>query len=196
MTLRVSGKNMDIGDALRGHIEARLDSTLEKFGAGPANGHVTIEREGSGFHADCTLHLRSGATVQADSRSHEPYACFNRAVELIENQVRRHRKRLIDHHVTPAPGSRSGGEEAGYANAPDTQQGEALPEDSGAGDLHPAVIAEPSPQFREMTVSGAAMELESTNAQVIIFRHASDGRMNVVYRRRDGNIGWIDAGGE
>src|ERR1700739_2159107 len=165
MTLRVSGKNMDICDALRGHIEARIDSALEKYRAGPLNGHVTIEREGSGFRADCTLHLRSGATVQADSRSHEPYACFNHAVELIENQVRRHRKRLIDHHVTPAAGTRGGGEQTGYANAPDTKHGEALPQDSGAGELHPAVIAEPSPQFREMTVSGAAMELESTNAQ-------------------------------
>src|ERR1700730_18614508 len=93
MTVRVSGKNMDIGDALREYIEARIDATLEKYRAGPAAGHVTIEREGSGFRADCTLHLKSGATVQADSQAHEPYASFNRAADFIENQVRRHRER-------------------------------------------------------------------------------------------------------
>jgi ribosomal subunit interface protein len=165
---------------------------LEKYRAGPANGHVTIEREGSGFRADCTLHLKSGATVQADSRSHEPYTCFNRAADVIENQVRRHRERLLDHHVSAAAEGRSGGEHG--AHALDAQHDEALPEDGGKRSLHPAVIAELSPPFKEMTVSGAAMELDLTNAQVLIFRHASDGRMNVVYRRPDGNIGWIDPG--
>lgn len=199
MTLRVSGKNMDIGDALRGHIEARIDSTLEKYRAGPATGHVTIEREGSGFRADCTLHLRSGTTVQADSRSHEPYACFNHAADLIENQVRRHRERLIHHHDhqgTAAAEGRSIGDHAAPINAPDSRRSDALPEDGGVRGLHPAVIAEPAPPFKEMTVSGAAMELDSSNAQVLVFRHASDGRMNVVYRRPDGNIGWIDPGQE
>jgi ribosomal subunit interface protein len=194
MTLRVSGKNMDIGDALRDHIEARIGSTLEKYRAGPAAGHVTIEREGSGFRADCTLHLKSGATVQADFRTHEPYACFDRAADHIESQVRRHRARRVNHHAAAPVDDLSGAELSGRRQAPDVRAGEALAANGEARDLHPAVIAEPSPQFKEMTVSGAAMELDSTNAQVLIFRHASDGRMNVVYRRPDGNIGWIDPG--
>jgi len=196
MTLRVSGKNMDIGDALREHIEARIDATLEKYRAGPAAGHVTIEREGSGFRADCTLHLKSGATVQADSQAHEPYASFNRAADFIENQVRRHRERLLNHHVSAAAEGRRGSEHLARTQAPAIRGGEAAPERSEARELHPAVIAESSPLCKEMTVSGAAMELDSTNAQVIFFRHASDGRMNVVYRRPDGNIGWIDPGWE
>jgi len=196
MTLRVSGKNMDMGDALRDHIEARIDSTLEKYRAGPAAGHVTIEREGSGFRSDCTLHLKSGATVQANSRAHEPYVCFDRAADHIESQVRRHRERLVNHHASAAADDRGGAELLARGQAPAPQAGEAPPEDGGARGLHPAVIAEPSPQFKEMTVSGAALELDSTNAQVIIFRRASDGRMNVVYRRPDGNIGWIDPGRE
>jgi ribosomal subunit interface protein len=196
MTLRVSGKNMDIGDALRDHIVALIDSTLEKYRAGPAAGHVTIEREGTGFRSDCTLHLKSGATVQADSRAHEPYACFGRAADHLECQVRRHRERLVNHHAGTAADDRSGTELPARGQAPAPQGSEAPPEDGEARGLYPAVIAEPSPLFREMTVSGAAMELDSTNAQVIIFRHASDGRMNVVYRRADGNIGWIDPGRE
>lgn len=196
MTLRVSGKNLDIGEAFRVHIEARIDSTLAKYRAGPAAGHVTIEPEGHGFRADCTLHLTSGATLQADANAHEPYACFNRAADLIENQIRRHRERLWDHHAGAVADGKTkleqpSRDEASGAqpNAPRAEQDEAL-------DLHPAVIAEPSSTIREMTVSGAAMELDSTNAQVVIFRRASDGRTNVVYRRPDGNIGWIDPGRE
>jgi ribosomal subunit interface protein len=97
MTLRVSGKNFEIGEAFRTHIAARIDSALAKYRAGQAAGHVTIEPEGPGFRADCTLHLMSGTTLQADAKAHEPYACFNRAADLIENQIRRHRERLVDH---------------------------------------------------------------------------------------------------
>jgi hypothetical protein len=138
----------------------------------------------------------SGVTLQADAQTHEPYASFNRAADLIENQIRRHRERLLDHHASTAADSRTKleqflGEKASGAqpNEPRAEQGETL-------DRHPAVIAEPSSWFREMTVSRAAMELDSTNAQVVVFRRASDGRTNVVYRRPDGNIGWIDPGRE
>jgi ribosomal subunit interface protein len=102
MSLRISGKGLDIGEAFRSYIEERMTLTLEKYRAGPALGHVTVEREGPGFRADCTLHLKSGATLQADHVAHDPYASFNRAAELIENQVRRHRERLTGHHPNGA----------------------------------------------------------------------------------------------
>ena len=102
MTLRVSGKNLDIGLAFRTHIETRIDTALAKYRAGLVAGHVTVEPEGSGFRADCTLHLSSGATLQADAKAQEPYASFNRAADLIENQIRRHRERLLDHHAGAA----------------------------------------------------------------------------------------------
>jgi ribosomal subunit interface protein len=196
MTLRVSGKNLDIGEAFRAHIEARIDSTLAKYRAGPASGHVTIEPEGPGFRADCTLHLMSGATLQADAKAHEPYACFNHAADLIENQIRRHRERLVDHHASMAADGRTKLEQPARDDASGAQRNDPRAEQGETLDLHPAVIAEPSAKFREMTVSGAAMELDSTNAQFVVFRRASDGRTNVVYRRPDGNIGWIDPGRE
>ena len=102
MTLRVSGKNLDIGLAFRTHIETRIDTALAKYRAGLVAGHVTVEPEGSGFRADCTLHLSSGATLQADAKAQEPYASFNRAADLIENQIRRHRERFLDHHAGAA----------------------------------------------------------------------------------------------
>ena len=161
-------------------------------------GHVTVEPEGSGFRADCTLHLSSGATLQADAKAQEPYASFNRAADLMENQVRRHRDRLVDRHGSPAADGKALMNHALTGEAPmEAADGSLRPTDTeNPLDLFPAVIAEPSSGFREMTVSGAAMELDSTNAALVVFRRASDGRTNVVYRRPDGNIGWIDPGRE
>jgi ribosomal subunit interface protein len=195
MTLRVSGKNLDIGLAFRTHIEARIDTALVKYRARLVAGHVTVEPEGSGFRADCTLHLSSGATLQADAKAQEPYASFNRTADLIENQIRRHREKLLDHHASAA------GSDKTMIGQPAREEAEAdrkpsLADTGKVRELHPAVIAEPSTAFKEMTVSRAAMELDSTNAPVVVFRRASDGRTNVVYRRPDGNIGWIDPGQE
>jgi ribosomal subunit interface protein len=193
MTLRVSGKNLDIGLAFRTHIETRIDSALAKYRAGLVAGHVTVEPEGSGFRADCTLHLSSGATLQADAKAQEPYASFNRTADLIENQIRRHRERLADRHSGTAADDRTMIGQPSREETPEADRKPSLAETGRSSlDLHPAVIAEPSSGFREMTVSRAAMELDSTNAQVVVFRRASDGRTNVVYRRPDGNIGWID----
>jgi ribosomal subunit interface protein len=193
MTLRVSGKNLDIGLAFRTHIETRIDSALAKYRAGLVAGHVTVEPEGSGFRADCTLHLSSGATLQADAKAQEPYASFNRTADLIENQIRRHRERLVDRHSGTAADDRAMIGQPSREETPEVDRKPSLTETGTSSlDLHPAVIAEPSSGFREMTVSRAAMELDSTNAQVVVFRRASDGRTNVVYRRPDGNIGWID----
>lgn len=189
MTLRVSGKNLDIGEALRTHVEARITATLGKYRAGPFEGHVTIEPEGSGFHADCTLHLKSGATLQADAEAHDPYASFNLAADRIERRVRRHRKRLIDHHPNG-----NGGETPIVRGAQPVAATPTLSREKDVPATGAAVIAEPSSGLKEMTVSRAAMELDVSNASFIIFRHASDGRPNVVYRRPDGNIGWIDPG--
>jgi len=193
MSLRVSGKNMDIGSAFRTHIESRIDAALAKYKAVLVSGHVTVEREGSGFHADCTLHLSSGATLQADAKAHEPYIGFNRAADLIENQIRRHRQRLIDRHNGTVAENRAAIERVASQSEP-ARNGEEVLAETGTSslELHPAVIAEPPSGYKEMTVSGAAMELDATNAHVVVFRRASDGRTNVVYRRPDGNIGWID----
>ena len=161
MTLRVSGKNLDIGLAFRTHIETRIDTALAKYRAGLVAGHVTVEPEGSGFRADCTLHLSSGATLQADAKAQEPYASFNRAADLIENQIRRHRERLLDHHAGAAADARPPIGQPPSEMAPEAADRKPSLADAGkAHDLHPAVIAEPSSGFREMTVSGAAMELD------------------------------------
>jgi ribosomal subunit interface protein len=190
MTLRVSGKNLDIGEALRSHVQTRIDATVSKYGAGPIIGHVTIEPEGSGFRTDCTLHLSSGATLQADAKAREPYDSFNKAADKIERRVRRHRKRLSDRRLSLAAEEDGAPEPAGAASASAARP--SASSEAGMVEQNPAVIAEPPSGFKEMSVSSAVMELDLTNAPVVIFRHAADGRTNFVYRRPDGNIGWVD----
>jgi ribosomal subunit interface protein len=102
MPLRISGKNLDIGEALRQHINEKLESATSKYFDGSVSGHVVITPEGSGYYSDCTLHLASGVTLQAEGRAHDPYASFDQAAERIEKQLRRYKRRLKDHHPVGA----------------------------------------------------------------------------------------------
>jgi ribosome hibernation promoting factor len=184
MALRVSGKNINIGEALRSHVRTRIDTAISKFSAGPISGHVTIEPEGSGFRADCTLHLVSGMTLQVEAEAHEPYASFNRAADRIEERLRRYKRRIRNKHGVHdiPPGIEV---QSPVKNDVDGRE--------RAGEPAPAVIAEPRTCLKEMTVSSAVLELDLTNVPVVVFRHAGDGRPSIVYRRADGNIGWIDS---
>ena len=186
MTLRISGKNLETGAAFRTHIEERINAVLEKYGARLISGHVTVEPEGPGFRADCILHLSSGVTLRADATAQEPYASFNRVADFIESQVRRHRERLLNHHHSSASVNGSG-----FAGRLVHDEAKGI-DIRDQGDSYPTVIAEPVSSIRQMTVSEAAIELESNGCPAIVFQHASDRRLGVVYRRADGNIGWVD----
>lgn len=184
MSLRVSGKNMDIGEALRSHVLAQINGIALKYAALPLTGHIVIEPEGSGFRTDCTLHLSSGSVIQADAKAQEPYLSFDRAADRIEKRIRRFKNRLVDHHarnlVSPAQEKES-----------EIPPSMAL-NDDGNWDLNPAIIVEPCSNIRAMSVSHAVMELDTQNVPVVVFRHGKNGLPNIVYRRADGNIGWID----
>ncbi|CAN2534973.1 Ribosome+hibernation+promotion+factor [Methylocapsa aurea] len=189
MSLRVSGKNINIGEALRTHVAERLKTAAGKFFDGEVRGHVTISPEGSGFRADCNLHLASGVDVQADGRAQEPYASFDQAADRIEKRLRRYKSRLKDHHGAVRDGE---GETAqSYVlEAPDQEQ-------DAPKEFAPTIVAETTSRLRRLSVSTAVLDLDLTGAPVIVFRNADTGRLNVVYRRGDDHIGWIDApGGE
>ncbi len=184
MSLRVSGKNMDIGEALRSHILSHLNGIALKYAALPLAGHVVMEPEGSGIRTDCTLHLNSGTVIQADGKAQEPYISFDRAADRIEKRIRRYKKRLVDHH-------------ARHMISPAQEKGSEIPppmatHDAGDWDLNPAVIVEPCSNISAMSVSEAVMELDSHNVPLVVFRRGKDELPNIVYRRPDGNIGWID----
>jgi ribosomal subunit interface protein len=194
MTLRVSGKNLDIGESLRAHVGMRIDGVVAKYSTGLTGGHVTIEREGSGFRTDCTLHLVPGGILQVEAEAQEPYASFNLAADRIEKRLRRHKDKLkcrtsvgvtVPSQVEASLAEASLTDDSAFAAAPVTDMEDGIA--SG-----PVVIVESFDGFKEMSVSTAVKELDVTNSHVVIFRHAGDGRPNIVYRRADGNIGWIN----
>ena len=189
MALRVSGKNLDVGEALRGQITERISHAIRRFYEGGVTGHVIVEPEGTGFRTDCTLHLSSGVTLQAEGMAHDAYISADKAAERLERRLRRYNRRLKDRNSAPA----SRGSDDWSLSVPSyvIQAPEDDEEDIEEG-FHPVVIAETKKNVTNMAVSDAVLELDLTGAPVMVFRHATSGRINVVYRRSDGNIGWID----
>ena len=184
MTLRVSGKNMDVGDALRTKAEGHFDGVVKKYFDGGYTGHLTLEPEGSGFNALCMVHLDSGTVLQATAYGGDAISAYEILTETIEKRLRRYNRKLKQHRHHSS------------GNGADTAQSYVLaaPDDSDelADDYSPPVIAETTKNLRQMSVEEAVMELDLTQADIVMFRHAGHGGLNVVYRRTDGNIGWID----
>ncbi len=184
MTLRISGKHMDVGDALRSRIEGRIGDAVDKYFGHGYSGHVTMEKQGSFFHADCMLHLDSGINLQASAREPEPHASFEKAAERIEKRLRRYKRKLKDHHLGNGTQDQL---DVAYSVMSTPDEDEEVSED-----FAPAVIAESSMAVRTQTVAMAVMQLELMDQPVNVFKNAASGAVNVVYRRTDGNIGWVD----
>jgi ribosomal subunit interface protein len=182
MTLRVSGKNLDVGESLRQHVLDKVQAMVSHYFDGSVSGHVVIAREGSGFRSDCALRLSSGVALHAEGRGHEPYPCFEQAAAKIERRLRRYKGRLKD--STPAADVK--GKVLNYmVEEPDH-------EEEPTGGFSPVVVAEGAEPLKLLSVASAVAELDLTGAPVVVFSHAGSGRVNVVYRRRDGAIGWLD----
>jgi ribosomal subunit interface protein len=190
MTLRVSGKNLAIGESLRQHVLDKVAAVMGRYFDGQVTGHVVISPEGSWYRSDCSLHLSSGMNLQAEGKAQEPYASFDQAADRIERRLRRYNKRLKERHA-PANGGANPGDAARpmIANymieAPDEEAEE-------VHDFSPVIVAEGSALLKSLSVASAVAELDLTGAPVVVFQHASSARLNVVYRRGDGAIGWID----
>ncbi len=183
MGLRISGKNMDIGESLREQAQSRISMAVAKYFDGGFDGHVTIEPEGSGFRTDCAIHLDTGIILQTEGSAQDPHLSFEAAAERIEKRLRRYKRRLKEHHHgrhVEAPAAT-----AYVIEAPD-EESEVEP------DYSPVVIAEESTHLPTMSVAHAVVEMDLAETAAVVFRNAGRGGINIVYRRRDGNIGWID----
>ena len=186
MQLQVTGKNLDVGDALRSHIEQRVEGDVAKYFTGALDGHVTVMKENSEFRCECSLHLSTGLTLQSEGRGDEAYGAFDKAADRLEKRLRRYKRRLKDHH------SRAGKRKAAVFDAP----AYVIAQEDAEGDepevLSPPTIAESMERIPDLSVGDAVMQLDISDAPVVVFRNAGHGGLNVVYRRNDGNIGWID----
>ena len=185
MPFRVSGKNIDIGEALRERVSARIVEALAKYFDGGYSGHVTVEKEGFGFRTECAVHLDSGIVLHTEANAADAYASADQAALRIEKRLRRYKRRLKDHHAARTNGS--------AIDAPSfVIEAPSHESDEETAEFNPVIIAETTMVLKQLSVSEAVMELDMTGAPVVVFRHASHGRVNLVYRRPDGNVGWID----
>lgn len=192
MAIQVTGKNLDLGDALRQYIQERVDGTVGKYTESGLSGLVSIAKERVGFQTNCSIHLHAGFNVATSGEAHDPYASVDAAIERLEKRLRRYKRRLKNHHSDSQDASPQVGlESVDYLIHHNEESEEEAHSD---GDLAPAIIAETRTVIRDLSVSDAVMDLDLTGQHFVIFRNASHGRINIVYRRPDGHIGWIDPG--
>jgi ribosomal subunit interface protein len=185
MSVRVSGKHMEIGDSFRTRIEGHIGEAVTKYFDGGYSGQVIVEKSGSRFATDCKVHLDTGIVLHAAGEANDPQVSFDAAAERIEKRLRRYKRKLRDHHAGATP---NGYAEIAYTvmdRVPD--EDEEVPED-----FAPTIVAESSKPLKTMTVASAVMALDMTDEPVLFFRNPEQ-QLNIVYRRNDGNIGWIDA---
>ncbi|MGH1572007.1 ribosome hibernation promotion factor [Methylobacterium sp. P31] len=188
-SLRVTGHGVDLGESLRGRVEERMSAIQAKYldshMNGSCSGHVTLRRDGTAFRTDCVLHLVSGLTIEANGFSHDARSSFEQTAERLETRLRRYKHRLKQHATGPGDDATI---EAAYAVfAPPEEE-----DDAAAGDAHPPIVAESTRTLQRRTIGEAVTALDMMGSPVIVFVHAGTGRINVVYRRSDGAIGWVD----
>ena len=196
MQVQVTGKHVDVGDALKTRVAEELSSSIGKYFDRGGGADVVVSREGHAFKVDCAVTLASGQQLTTHGLGGDAYMAVDQAVAKMEKRIRRYKRRLKDHHLQALAKQQ---ETAAYFVLQPAdlaaEEEEGLDEDEG--DLldvfpEPMVIAETETPIRTMTVSMAVMQLDLIEAQALMFRNAAHGGLSVVYRRADGNIGWID----
>lgn len=186
MQYQISGKQIDIGEALQTHVRDDLGSVVQKYAERPTNAQVVFSKSAHEYVCEATVHLSTGLTAQAKAHATEIYAAFDACSEKMEKQLRRYKRRLKDHHKERAqPVELSGA--ASYILASDTGTDDSEPET-----LQPMIVAEMETKIPSLSVGEAVMQMELAGAPVLVFRNEGKDGLNVVYRRDDGNIGWID----
>lgn len=189
MQIQITGKHMNLGDAMRDRIEAGLEAAVAKYFNRTGEASVFVSQQGPFVEVDCNVHLPSGIVLQSTGRADDPYAALEVSLEKMEKRVRRYKRRLKDHHASaPLPMPAAPAAEA-LILASDTDDSD--DERMEVGDA-PLTVAETSVQIRTMTVSEAVMQLELQDVPALMFRNAGHDGLNMVYRRPDGHIGWVD----
>lgn len=193
MQVQVTGKHVDVGEALRSRVSHELTTSIAKYFDREGGGaDVVVSREGSAFKVDCAVTLASGQQLTTHGVGGDAHMAFDAALEKMSKRIRRYKNRLKDHHPQAVAAKQA--ESAAYFVIASTDLDEEDYEDEAPGQAfaEPMIIAETERMVRSMTVSQAVMDLDLTEAQTIVFRNAAHGGLSVVYRRPDGNIGWID----
>ena len=186
MRYQISGKQIDIGSALQTHVESELSGILEKYAGRPTDANVVFSKSGHEYVCEAVVHLSTGLTAQATDHATEIYAAFDGCSEKMDKQLRRYKRRLKDHHKERSqPVELS--DSSSYILAPNDDENEAE-----NGTVNAMIVAEMEEKIQSRSVGEAVMQMELANKPVLVFRNEKHNGVNVVYRRDDGNIGWID----
>ena len=186
MRYQISGKQIDIGEALQTHVRSELSEMIGKYAGRPTDAIVTFSKSGHEFVCETVVHLSTGLNVQAKGHSPEIYAAFDASSEKMEKQLRRNKRKLKDHHKErsqPVELSEAGS----YILAATDDSALAEVEDAA-----PVIVAEMETTIPSISVGEAVMQMELASAPVVVFRNEKSNEINVVYKRDDGNIGWVD----
>ncbi len=189
MQLSIKGKQIDVGDALRTHVGDQLQAAVAKYLPRAIEGQVTFSREAAFIRADITLHVLRGVSLQAHHTAGDAYPAFDGALDKIAKRLRRYKRRLTDHHNRDREeGQQSAAQLYILAAESDADAGNHAEE----GPDNPVIVAEMATEISTLTVGEAVMRLDLGDLPVLLFRNRGHGEINLVYRREDGHIGWID----
>lgn len=185
MQLSIKGKQIDVGDSLRSHVEKSLKDIIGKYFSTPLDAHVTFSREAHLFRADINVHAGRGIMMQSEATATEPYIAFDDAAAKIDKRLRRHKNRIKNHH------KHSHDQQESFSAQSVVLHGEedTVSEDANA---NPVIVAEMTTSIEMLTVSEAVLRLDLGNLPALMFRNRAHGHLNMIYRRPDGHIGWVD----
>jgi ribosomal subunit interface protein len=192
LQVQIAGKKLEVGVALQERIAFGLESRISKYFNRTGEAFVTVAKPGWAFYVDCSIHLPSGVTLQAHGEGEDGYQAFEMALDKIETRVRRYKNRLRNHRAKD--GAVAVEMAAERIILPRDESGEADEAGANGHGEAPAIVAESDTKIQTMTVSMAVMQLELADLPAMMFRSAAHGRLNMVYRRPDGNVGWVDPG--
>lgn len=186
MRYQITGKQIDIGEALQTHVRHEMSEVVGKYAERPTDANVVFSKDAHEHVCEAIVHLSTGLTAQAKASATDIYAAFEKCNERMEKQLRRYKRRLKNHHRERTEPVASLGAATYILDASEQ------PEDSEPDTLQPIIVAEMETKIPSVSVGEAVMQMELAHAPVLVFRNEGHGGLNVVYRREDGNIGWID----
>ncbi len=188
MNINVTGRKMKIGDALTNHVEDRLSTVADKYFNRTIDASTTFAKEGHSYRSDVSLHANQGINLHSRGEADDPYAAFEMAAEKVEKQLRRYKRRLKNHHRMP---QRDISLELAqdYTIALENEESDAVPDNTSED--QPIIIAENRTEIPNVSVGDAVMLMDLANTNAFVFRNSKNDALEVVYRRSDGNVGWI-----